>query len=31
MGDGITFYRAAEKEYKECLLKVETMRGAILG
>jgi len=30
-GSGITFYSDAEKEYKECLLKAEAMRGAILG
>jgi len=30
-GSGITFYSDAEKEYEECLLKAEAMRGAILG
>jgi len=29
-GSGITFYSDAEKEYEECLLKAEAMRGAIL-
>jgi len=29
-GSGITFYSNAEKEYEECLLKAEAMRGAIL-
>lgn len=28
-GSGITFYSDAEKEYEECLLKVEAMKGAI--
>ena len=28
-GSGITFYSDAEKEYEECLLKAEAMRGAI--
>jgi para-aminobenzoate synthetase component 1 len=28
-GSGITFYSDAEKEYEECLLKTEAMRGAI--
>jgi para-aminobenzoate synthetase component 1 len=30
-GSGITFYSDAEKEYEECLLKAEAMRGAIIG
>ena len=30
-GSGITFYSDAEKEYEECLLKAEAMRGAIRG
>jgi para-aminobenzoate synthetase component 1 len=29
-GSGITFYSDAEKEYEECLLKAEAMRGAII-
>ncbi|HEY5967240.1 MAG TPA: anthranilate synthase component I family protein, partial [Chitinophagaceae bacterium] len=29
-GSGITFYSDAEKEYEECLLKAQAMRGAIL-
>jgi para-aminobenzoate synthetase component I len=29
-GSGITFYSDLEKEYEECLLKAEAMRGAIL-
>jgi para-aminobenzoate synthetase component 1 len=29
-GSGITFYSDAEKEYEECLLKAEAMRGAIV-
>jgi len=29
VGSGITFYSEAEKEYKECLLKAEAMRGAV--
>ena len=29
-GSGITFYSEAEKEYKECLLKAEAMRGAVI-
>ena len=28
-GSGITFYSDAEKEYEECLLKAEAMRGAV--
>ena len=28
-GSGITFYSDAQKEYEECLLKAEAMRGAI--
>jgi len=28
-GSGITFYSDAEKEYEECLLKAEAMRGSI--
>ena len=28
-GSGITFYSDAEKEYEECLLKVEAMRGVV--
>jgi para-aminobenzoate synthetase component 1 len=28
-GSGITFYSVAEKEYEECLLKAEAMRGAV--
>ena len=28
-GSGITFYSDAEKEYEECLLKAEAMKGAI--
>jgi anthranilate/para-aminobenzoate synthase component I len=28
-GSGITFYSDAEKEYEECQLKAEAMRGAI--
>ena len=30
-GSGITFYSDAEKEYEECLLKAEAMRGAVSG
>ena len=30
-GSGITFYSDAEKEYEECLLKAEAMRGAVKG
>jgi para-aminobenzoate synthetase component 1 len=30
-GSGITFYSDAEKEYEECLLKAEAMKGAISG
>jgi para-aminobenzoate synthetase component I len=29
-GSGITFYSDSEKEYEECLLKAEAMRGAIM-
>lgn len=29
-GSGITFYSDAEKEYEECLLKAEAMRGTIM-
>ena len=29
-GSGITFYSDAEKEYEECLLKAEAMKGAII-
>ena len=29
-GSGITFYSDAKKEYEECLLKAEAMRGAIV-
>jgi len=29
-GSGITFYSDAEKEFEECLLKAEAMRGAIV-
>lgn len=29
-GSGITFYSYAEKEYEECLLKVEAMRKALV-
>ena len=29
-GSGITFYSDAEKEYEECLLKAEAMRGAVI-
>ena len=28
-GSGITFYSDPEKEYEECLLKAEAMRGAV--
>jgi anthranilate/para-aminobenzoate synthase component I len=28
-GSGITFYSDADKEYEECLLKAEAMRGAV--
>lgn len=30
-GSGITFYSDAKKEYEECLLKAEAMRGAVSG
>jgi para-aminobenzoate synthetase component 1 len=29
-GSGITFYSDAEKEYEECLLKAEAMKGALM-
>jgi para-aminobenzoate synthetase component 1 len=29
-GSGITFYSEAEKEYEECLLKAQAMKGAII-
>lgn len=30
-GSGITFYSDPEKEFEECLLKAEAMRGAVIG